>query len=332
MQRRRDVGVVEGPGTRVPGAAARSAARSWACSRTPANACATVSRSRGCASRDRGLPVSVVGWGTAVPDGRVTNADLEATRRHERRVDRRAHRHPRAPHRGAGRDHRDARDRGRAPTRSSAPGSSPDRHRPARSSRPRRPSSRSPTPARSSARRSACTAGRSTSNAACAGFVYELVVGASMLQHGLRPRADRRRRDAEPHHRPRRPRHRRSSSATAPRAAVLAPSTGRRPGSSPGTSAATARPPACSRSPPAAAACRRRAETVADARALPEDGGPGGVPARGARRRRLGARSTLERAGVGVDDVAWFVPHQANVPHHRSRGASGSASRPSARS
>ena len=25
------------------------------------------------------------------------------------------------------------------------------------------------------------------------------------------------------------------------------------------------------------------------------------------------ATTTLERAGVTVDDVAWFVPHQANV-------------------
>ncbi len=37
-----------------------------------------------------------------------------------------------------------------------------------------------------------------------------------MVQIGLRARACRRRRDVEPHHRPRRPRHRRSSSATAP--------------------------------------------------------------------------------------------------------------------
>ena len=28
--------------------------------------------------RDRRLPVTIVGWGVAVPDGRLTNADLEA--------------------------------------------------------------------------------------------------------------------------------------------------------------------------------------------------------------------------------------------------------------
>ena len=105
-----------------------------------------------------------------------------------------------------------------------------------------------------------------------------------------RPRARRRRRDALAHHRPARPRHvhplrrrRRPAwcSAASPDDGPGPPRLGPR--------LRRLRRPACSRSPPAAAACPRRAETVAGRRALHEDGRPRGVPARGARRRRLRA-------------------------------------------
>ena len=48
-------------------------------------------------------------------------------------------------------------------------------------------------------------------------------------------------------------------------------------------------------------------------RPLHEDAGPGSVPARGARHRRLEHARRSSSAGVTVDDVAWFVPHQANL-------------------
>ena len=41
--------------------------------------------------------------------------------------------------------------------------------------------------------------------------------------------------------------------------------------------------------------------------------GPGGVPARGPRRRRLGQARRSSAPASTADDVAWFVPHQANL-------------------
>ena len=41
--------------------------------------------------------------------------------------------------------------------------------------------------------------------------------------------------------------------------------------------------------------------------------GQRGVPARGARGRRLGDRRRSSAPALTVDDVAWFVPHQANL-------------------
>ena len=52
----------------------------------------------------------ITGWGIAVPDKVVTNEDLSATPRYQRRLDRRAHRDSRASHRG---DHLRAGHRGR---------------------------------------------------------------------------------------------------------------------------------------------------------------------------------------------------------------------------
>ena len=96
-------------------------------------------------------------------------------------------------------------ERWRRPTRSSAP-ASPRPTSTCSCSRRRRPNSRCPTRARSSAMSLGLRCGSFDLSAACAGFVYELVVGASMRAIGLRPRPDRRRGDVEPHHRPRRPR------------------------------------------------------------------------------------------------------------------------------
>jgi 3-oxoacyl-(acyl-carrier-protein) synthase III len=94
--------------------------------------------------------------------------------------------------------------------------------------------------------------------AGCAGFVYMLVVGSSLLatgnlDHVLIVGAEILSRLIDPTT-GRRP----SSSATVPLrpSSAALPMTG--PASSPGTSGATARRPDCSRSAPVAAACRRR--------------------------------------------------------------------------
>ena len=237
-----------------------------------------------------------------------------SARRHQRPVDRRAHRHPRAPHRRRRRDHRDASATEAGAARDQARRPHARRHRPPRSSPPPRPSSRCPTPARSSATALGLRCGS-----------FDLNAGVRRLRLRARRRrvdAHRRRLDhvlvvgaetLQPHHRPRRPRHvhplRRRRGR---RGARPAPDDG--PGCSrwdlgcDGSRRRPARDPAR-----AAAACPTSAETVAAARALPADGGPGGLPPRGARSSssRRPTRSTA--AGVGVDDVAWFVPHQANV-------------------
>ena len=114
------------PGHADARCAARSAARSWACSRTPANACARVSRSRGCASRDRAAGLGIVGWGTAVPDGRGherrprSDASTRTTRGSSS-----APASANAASPGPDETTATLGDRGRRATRSSAPGSSP---------------------------------------------------------------------------------------------------------------------------------------------------------------------------------------------------------------
>ena len=241
-------------------------AASSACSPTPASASARASPSPGCESPERhARPCASPAGARPSPNGALTNADLEQrvdttdewiverTGIRERRVagDGRDDREPRHRRRRRGDQARRAHARRRS-TCSSSP--------------PPRPSSRSPTPARSSATASGCAAARSTSTPAAPGFVYGLVVGVVAAQ---RPATSTTCSSSAPRrsvarHRPRRPRHRASSSATAPPPSCLAPrhpTTG--PGSSPGTSAATARRPACSRSPPVAAACPATPETVA---------------------------------------------------------------------
>ena len=123
VHRRRRLARALGPPRRGPGALARGAAdagrprRDARCSRSGTARCSPRWRSarsptstvvprgdpRG-RRRVAGAPrdairAYVTGWGAAVPDGVLTNADLEATHRHHRRVDRRADRHPRAPDR-----------------------------------------------------------------------------------------------------------------------------------------------------------------------------------------------------------------------------------------
>ena len=200
----------------------------------------------------------ITGWGTALPDKVVTNVDLEGTPRHQRRVDHRAHRHPRAARR---RHHHRPRHRGRpsAPWRapaSPAPTSTSCCSAPAR---PTRPCRRRPAP---SSRRSASRGGAVDLNAACSGFVYGLVAADGFLRAGHAARAARRLRDdvadrrlGGPLHRHPLRRRRRRRRARAGRRARAA--------SSAGTSARTARC-ATSSTPTSAAPSRWTAPRCSD--------------------------------------------------------------------
>ena len=256
-----------------------------------------VSRSPGCGSPESRAPASPAG-----------ERPFPTRRRHERRprgarrttdaVDRRAHRHPRAPHR---------RDRRDAPRRSRSTAA-------ARRDQERRPHARptidllvvaTATPEQPIPHTGAFVGdglglrcGSFDLGAACAGFVV---------------RARRRRVDAAtPATRARArssaPRRCRASSTptTAARASSSAtarppPCSRRRPttarASSRGTSVATARPPGLLEIPAGGSRLPATAETVAARRALPQDAGPGGVPPRGARASSSRRASTLERAG-----------------------------------
>ena len=123
----------------------------------------------------------ITGWGTALP---AEEADQPGPRRHgpghQRRVDLRAHRHPRAPRR---RHDGRAVGRGRPPrARHVRPRPGVDRRR--RSWPRRRPTARCRPRRRRSPPSSACAAARSTSTPACSGFTYGLVVAHGLIATG----------------------------------------------------------------------------------------------------------------------------------------------------
>jgi 3-oxoacyl-[acyl-carrier-protein] synthase-3 len=146
-------------------------------------------------------------------------------------------------------------------------------------------------------------------NAACAGFVYELVVGSSMVQMGynrvLLVGSETLSRIVDPEDR-----------TTAvlfgdgAGAAVLAPTT-ETPGllawdlGCDGSAAALLQVPAGGSRLPSSA------QTVADRAHFLKMAGQE-VFRRAVRAVVDSATATLERAGVAASEVAWFVPHQAN--------------------
>ena len=83
--------------------------------------------------------------------------------------------------------------------------------------------------------------------------------------------------------------------------------------SSASSSAPTARAASISTCPPAARACPTTAETVASGAALCADERPRGLQVRDARARQLGRERCSTQAGLTVEDVDVYVPHQANV-------------------
>ena len=150
-------------------------------------------------------------------------------------------------------------------------------------------------------------------NAGCAGFVYELVVGSSMLasgnlQHVLVIGAETLSRFVDPLDR-----------ATCilfgdgAAAFVLSASPDDGPGILSwelGCDGSAHRPPRCSR--PGAAGARRpprpsRTASTSSRWSVPE------VFRRAVRIVIESATTALDRAGVSVDDLTWFAPHQANI-------------------
>ena len=224
-------------------------------------------------------------------------------------MDRRTHRHPRAPHRGP--DETTATlATPRRPPRSSAPGSPPtdiDLLIVATAS----PEQPLPHTGAFVGEALGLHCGSFDLTAACAGFVYELVVGASMVgigyEHVLIVGAETLSRITDPDDR-----------GTVilfgdgAGAAVLARTAGDAPGllawdlGCDGSAAALLEIPAGGSRQPATA------ETVAARGHYMKMQGQE-VFRRAVRAVVESATVTLERAGVGVDDVAWFVPHQANV-------------------
>ena len=138
------------------------------------------------------MRAAIAGWGTALPEQRLTNAELEQrvdttdqwiverTGIRERRVARRR------------RDHRDASPSTRGAAAIKHAGPHARRHRPARSSPPRTPEQPIPHTGAFVGDGLGLRCGSFDLNAGCAGFVYELVVGA-VDAHRRRPRARARR-------------------------------------------------------------------------------------------------------------------------------------------
>ena len=251
--------------------------------------------------------VGIVGWGTAVPDGRVTNADLEArldtndawiverTGIRERRV--------------AGPDESTAtlatEAAAHAIKRAGLVPTDIDLMIIATVT----PEQLIPHTGAFVGDVLGLQCGSFDMNAACAGFVYELVVGSSMLSmgynHVLLVGAETLSRIIDPQDR----------TTTVlfgdgAGAAVLAP-TKEAPGllawdlGCDGSAAGLLEVPAGGSRRPTSAA------TVADRGHYLKMAGPE-VFRRAIRAVVDSATVTMERAGVGISDVAWFVPHQAN--------------------
>ena len=150
-------------------------------------------------------------------------------------------------------------------------------------------------------------------NAGCAGFVYELVVGSALLTAGnLRPRAGHRRA-------------RRSRASTDPQdratcilfgdgaaAMVLSASPDDGPGLVAWDLGCDGSATGLLEIPAGGSRMPTSAETVANGDHYLKMAGPE-VFRRAVRIVVESATATLSRAGVTIDDVTWFAPHQANV-------------------
>jgi 3-oxoacyl-[acyl-carrier-protein] synthase III len=256
---------------------------------------------------DVSLPVTIVGWGTAVPDGRVTNADLEA------RVDttdawiieRTGIRERRVAGEGETTATLGTAAAAQAIKRAGLTPADIDLMIVATAT----PEQPLPHTGAFVGEALGLRCGSFDLSAACAGFVYELVVGASLLQTGydnvLLVGAETLSRIIDPEDR-----------ATTvlfgdgAGAAVITPTTAE-PGllawdlGCDGSAAGLLEIPAGGSRLPASE------QTVADRGHYLKMAGQE-VFRRAVRAVVESAHVTLERAGVDATDVSWFVPHQAN--------------------
>ncbi len=259
------------------------------------------------------LPVTIVGWGTAVPDGRVTNADLEG------RVDTND---AWIVERTGIRERRVAADGETTATLGTAAAANAIKRAgltPAdidlmivATATPEQPL---PHTGAFIGEALGLRCGSFDLSAACAGFVYELVVGASLLQttydYLLIVGAETLSRITDPIDR-----------ATAvlfgdgAGAAVLTKTTTGEAGllawdlGCDGSAAGLLEIPAGGSRRPASQ------DTVAERGHYLKMAGQQ-VFRRAVRAVVDTATDTLAQAGVDAADVSWFVPHQANAPHHR---------------
>jgi 3-oxoacyl-[acyl-carrier-protein] synthase-3 len=256
-----------------------------------------------------GLPVAIVGWGLSVPDGRVTNADLEqrVDTSDEWIVERSGIRERRIA--GPGETTATlATDAGAAAIKRA--GLAPDDIDLLilATASPEQPL---PHTGAFVGEALGLRCGSFDVSAACAGFVYELVIGASMLgigyEHILIVGAETLSRITDPEDR-----------ATlvlfgdAAGAAVLTRSAGDAPsliawdlGCDGSAASLLEIPGGGSRRPASAATVAERAHYLKMAGRE--------VFRRAVRAVVESATATLQRAGLSADDIAWFVPHQANL-------------------
>lgn len=255
-----------------------------------------------------GLPVSVAGWGTALPDGRLTNADLEA--RVETNdtwiVERTGIRERRIAAPGETASTLGAQAAADAIKRAGLAPADIDLLVVATAT----PDQLLPHTGAFLSEALGLHCGSFDLSAACAGFIYEMVVGAAMMnagyEHVLLVGAETLSRITDPEDR-----------GTVilfgdgAAAAVLARS-GAGPGllawdlGCDGSGAGLIGIPAGGGREPATS------ETVAARGHFMKMQGQE-VFRRAVRAIAESSALTLERAGVAVDDVAWFVPHQANL-------------------
>jgi 3-oxoacyl-[acyl-carrier-protein] synthase III len=256
-----------------------------------------------------GLPVAIVGWGYAVPDGRVTNADLEARVETSDAwiVERSGIRERRIAGPGESTATLATAAAAAAIKRAGLAPDDIDLLIVATAS----PEQPLPHTGAFVGESLGMRCGSFDLAAACAGFVYELVVGASMIgigyEHVLIVGAETLSRITDPEDR-----------GTVvlfgdgAGAAVLTRTAGDAPSliawdlGCDGSAASILEIPAGGSRQPATA------ETVAARGHYMKMQGRE-VFRRAVRAVVESATVTLERAGLGVDDVAWFVPHQANV-------------------
>jgi 3-oxoacyl-[acyl-carrier-protein] synthase-3 len=255
-----------------------------------------------------GLPVSLVGWGSAVPEGRLSNADLEATvdTNDDWIVERTGIRERRIAAIGETSSTLGAAAATEAIKRAGLLPTDIDLLVVATAS----PDTPMPHTGAHMSDALGLNCGSFDLNAACSGFIYEMVVGASLLhagyEHVLIVGAETLSRITDPQDR-----------GTVilfgdgAAAAVLARSSGA-PGllgwdlGCDGSAATLIQIPAGGGRMPASAT------TVAERGHFMKMQGQE-VFRRAVRAMLDSSTITLNNAGVSVDDVAWFVPHQANL-------------------